>query len=343
MKVGTTVMGTRSWRQHSFGHLPDGSRVMLVIIRRDDRAGEVPAVLWCNQDGLHRLWRTGRSQLLAHGFVWPTEIKSFEVRAEHSLRRHVPGAWGKQQSSVCVIKPFPAWLLRVDCAAPSHVARLLIAWYFVAEKMARLPCNRIESEIRPRASLPQAPMWRPVAITIVPNTDVVVRALHSGVLLQRLKLGLERIYISEMAWIRAPKLEASLKALAHRFPQRLVLVKALTFGWLAQFMRVSRVRVAEYQFIGGQLQSRYEDDFGYDRLWHTAPLKGILRFCVGDIPRGVKMLSMHQLLVNFSQWDGMDIDGMFGIEKAAEDRRAVETERTLKALDKILLPKPIEN
>jgi len=333
-------MKTRSWLQHSYGHLLDGSRVMLAVIRRDDRAGEIPAVLLCNQDGLYRLWRNGRRQLLVPGFVWPTEKKGVLVRAEDSLRSHMPKHWGTQRGSICVLEKIPGWVLRAQHAKTSNIARVLIAWYCVGEKVSAAPGNRAETEIRPNSLLPQAPMWHPVAITVIPNTDVVVRALHSGVLLQRLKLGLERIYISEMAWIRAPKLEASLKALAHRFPQRLVLVKASTFGWLAQILRVSRVRAAEFQFIGGQLQGRYEDDFGYDQLWNTAPLQGIFLFCVGDIPRGVKMLFTYQLPVDFDKWDGLDINGMISIKKADEDWCAAQSERSVKALDSIVFKKP---
>lgn len=213
----------KHWSQHSYGYLPDGSRVMLTSVVADyPSRRKFPVVLQCRPDGLWRLWRDGSSRLLAPGYVWPNDSKEPHHKAETSLQQHLPKAWGLQHLSSCVIQQIPKRILN---AKTDNLARLLIAWFF-NEPIAFGSLSPANLVLRPFAVLPQAPLWRPVAITVVPNTDVVVHALNTGVLLQRLKRGLERIYVSEMAWIRAPRIEASLRALAHRFPERLVLVKA---------------------------------------------------------------------------------------------------------------------
>ena len=325
------------WHQHSFGHLSDGSRVMLVLVESDFRSRRIPAVLVCRPDGLYRLGRKGTGQLLASGYTWPgsqeaikpTSNKLPQPAAEKSLGALVPRAWGAQRSSACVIKPIPDWLL---AARTANLARLLIAWYWVHQAVFVERVKRVHILLRPLSVLPESPLWNPVAITLVPNTDLVVRSVHSGVLLQRLKLGLERIYISEMAWIRAPKMEATLRALAHRFGPRLVLVKALTYGQWASALKMSRARACEYQFIGQQLQDRYEEDYGYETYDNEGALEGMLQLRIGDIPKGTKMLWIHQMQVNFELWDGLDVEGMLGIEQLADERRKEQSQRASEAL-----------
>lgn len=154
-----------------------------------------------------------------------------------------------------------------------------------------------------------------MAITVVPNTDVVVRAVHAGVLLGRLKLGLERIYVSEMVCVRAPTLEPTIRALAQRFPERLVLVKAQRADGLAAALGVKRVRAVEYQFVGRELTARYEADFGYDKWSTPDALAGMIRMRVGDIPRGSNLLFLHELPLAFERWAAMDVDAMLALER----------------------------
>lgn len=290
------------WHQHSFGHLPDGSRVMLVVVASGYPSWkEIPAVLMCRPDGLYRLWRNGKGRLLAPGYFWPGKSDQARQEAETSLCQHVPRAWGIQRRSGGVIRQIPERILN---ARTENCGRLLIAWFFCQHVAFGALCARTEQLLRPLVVLPVAPFWRPVAITVVPNTDVVVRALHTGVLLQRLKRGLERIYVSEMAWIRAPRIEASLRALAHRFPERLVLIKAESYGFLNSALRIKRVRASEYHCVGYQLQCQYEADFGYDKFNNPSALVGMLRLRIGNIPRGSRMLWMHELVVDFEQWAG---------------------------------------
>lgn len=231
------------WHQHAWGDLPDGSRVMVITVAAEYRPGgsnrEFQAVLICREDGPHRLWRDGRSRLLASGYQWP---KLQRGEAEKSLRLIVPRKWGTQRSSGCVLRQIPPWILKAKTA---NLAQLLLAWYRT-EQTAR--SDRVLRDCQPMPlalPLPPAPLWRPVAITVMPSTDLVVRALHSGVLLERLKRGLERIYVSQMAWLRAPSIEVALRALAHRFPTRLVLVRTETYKSDSRILRVSRVRAAE--------------------------------------------------------------------------------------------------
>jgi hypothetical protein len=317
----------RNWHLYASGHLLDGAHVLLALIRVDyPSRREFPAVLVCRLDGLYRLWRNGNERLLAPGVVWLIE-------SETSLRQHVPKVWGIQHRSGGVIQQIPARILN---ARTDNLARLLIAWYFNESATFAARCGQIEQRLRPLVQLPAAPLWRPVAITVVPNTDVVVRALDAGVLLLRLKGGLERIYVSEMAWIRAPRIEASLRALAHRFPERLVLVKAENYGLLSAALKIRRVRASEYQFIGCQLQSQYEDDFDYDKFDNPSALADMFRLRIGDIPRGSGMLWLHELPVDFEQWKGLDIDGMLNLEKQARERRTIQDKEASEALAQTL-------
>lgn len=328
----------KHWSQHSYGYLPDGSRVMLASVEADyPSRRKFPVVLQCRPDGLWRLWRDGSSRLLAPGYVWPNDTKEPRYKAETSLQQHLPKSWGLQHLSSCVIKQIPKRILNAKTA---NLARLLIAWFFnesIAFAFGSL--SRANLLLRPLAVLPQAPLWRPVAITVVPNTDVVVRALHSGVLLQRLKLGLERIYVSDMACIRAPRIESSLHALARRFPERLVLVKAENYGFLNTALKIRRVRASEYQFVGYQLQGRYEDDFGYDKFNNPTALVGMMRFRIGDEPKGSRMWWIQEEDIGIDQWDGMDIDGMLLIEQQAKEKRALQQKKASAALAKILIAK----
>lgn len=319
----------RHWSQHSFGYLTNGWRVMLVNIETDNHSRrEFPAVLVCRPDGLYRLWRNGRSRLIGPGYVWPGATKS-KWEAVRTLSPFVPEAWGVQRDSKGAFRPIPDRILQ---ARTDNLARLLIAWYFTERSAFSDRVQRFNLGPRPQAPLPPAPLWHPVAITVVPNTDLVVRALHTGILLQRLKRGLERIYVSEMAWVRAPRVEVTLRALAFRFPQRLVLVKAEGYKSLARILRANRVRAAEYQFIGSQLQERYEDDFGYDKFDHRSALDGMARLRVGDIPRGSRMLWMHEIAFDFDLWAGLDVDGITELENQADKRRAIQDQRAVAAL-----------
>ena len=328
------------WHQRAWGDLPDGSRIMLVHVEADDwpvrrrKTRSFEAVLICTDQGLHRLWRSGRSRLLASGYQWPELTRG---EAEKSLGPLVPPTWGTQRGSGCVIKALPLWILK---ARTKNLARLMLAWS---------GCEHAANTERARAgyvplalaqALPASPLWRPVAITVVPNTDVVVRALHSGVLLGRLKRGLERIYVSQMAWIRAPSVEASLRALAHRFPARLVLVRAEAFKSLSQILRVTRARAAEFQFIGSQLRGRYLEDFGYDLWDNPAALEGMIRLRIGEIPRGTGMLWLHEMPVELDRWAALDVDAMLSLEHDAKERHEAQDRRAMEAIQLTAAPEP---
>ncbi len=196
------------WHQHSYGYLPDGTRVMLCIVASDSKPyRSFPVVLNCRPDGLYRLWRNKRSQMLVTGFAWPDATGKETEDAEKTLQPHVPKFWGIQHMSSCVLRTIPQ---RVLSAKTADLPRLLIAWYLTCWRVSYLPHPRSHKPLRPKSDLPVSPLWRPFSLTTIPNTDVVVRAIRRGVLLQRLKIGLERIYISEMAWIRAPSIETAL-------------------------------------------------------------------------------------------------------------------------------------
>lgn len=311
------------WHQHAWGDLPDGSRVMVITVAAEYRPGgrnrEFQAVLICREDGLYRLWRDGRSRLLASGYQWP---KFQRGEAENSLRLIVPSTWGTQRSSGCVLRQIPPWILKAKTA---NLARLLLAWYRTDQ------AARSERFLRDYQPMPLA-VALPLAITVIPSTDLVVRALHSGVLLERLKRGLERIYVSQMAWLRAPSIEVALRALAHRFPTRLVLVRAEAYKSVSRILRVRRVRAAEYQFVGSQLRERYLEDFDYDKWTNQAALDDMIRLRIGEIPRACTMLWLHEIPVAFDHWPALDVEGMLGLEHAEAERCAAQDRKSMDAI-----------
>lgn len=133
------------WHQHACGDLPDGSRVMVVSVEADDwrrhKTRSFEAVLICTADGLHRLWRNGRSRLLAPGYLWPRLQRAEE--AEKSLGSLVPKSWGTQRDGGCVIKNLPGWILK---ARTANLARLLLAW---SRSDAAAHTERVRSATRP--------------------------------------------------------------------------------------------------------------------------------------------------------------------------------------------------
>lgn len=194
----------------------------------------------------------------------------------------------------------------------------------------------LPSLIEPKTNRPPvAPggaRWRPVAITVMPGTDQVVRALHSGVLLERLKRGFERIYISQMAWIRSPSIEVALRALAHRFPSKLVLVRAQAYKSISRILKVRQVRAAEYQFVGSQLRERYLEDFDHDKWDNPAAIRGMIRLRIGEMPRGTRMLWLNEIPVALDHWAALDVDGLLSLEQAEEDRCAAQSKKAMEAI-----------
>ena len=319
------------WHQHAFGFLADGSRVMTVTIKGDLLGKRAfPAVLVCRPAGLYRLWRSGRSRLLAPGFTWPVDNR---YETEYCLRPHVPKAWGSQHGSQCVIQPIPPRLLTDGPC----LARRLCAWVRTERAARTEHALRDYVEIGGAAALPVATTWRPAVLTTVPCTDIVVHAVDSGVLARRLARGLERIYVSEMAWLRVPRLEATLRALAQQFPARLALVKAERYENIAKIMGLGAYpRAAEYQFIGNQLFDQYAEDFGYDKHDNPNALDDFTRLRVGDIPRHLRMLWMRELPLTLAAWDGLDEAGVQGLVRQAGVERAAQVQRGMQVLAQTL-------
>jgi hypothetical protein len=295
---------------------------MICIVRNEaNYRRRFPVVLLCKSDGLYRLYKDARQRPWACGYIWP--VAENLQNQNKSLVPHVPKMWGVQRNSACIIEPLPRWLFRPS--AGTNLGRLLLTWFQVSETVFRARSRTSECELLPGVELWAAPVWHPVAITIIANTDVVVKALHSGALLERLKLGLERIYISEFSWIRAPSIEASIKALAARFPEKLVLVKAKSDRLIEKTMGIRRPRAVEYQLVGRQLQDRYEDDFG-------CGTQGMFKLRVGDVPRGSTLLWTHQLRVEFEKWTELTIVGLSKLQIEAKGARDQQNKRASKLL-----------
>jgi hypothetical protein len=338
------------WSLWAVGYLADGTKLMIVKVSRDEwkrgfRNITFAAVLACRPEGLFRLSRNRPEKLIGPGFIWPAEMSANDTGAQnkHSKERCLsailPKYWGTARYSTELKTRIPGRILQSGSA---NMGRLLLLWTKCVDDTFGAMVARSDKQFLPGLPLPPSPLCRPVAIVTIPNSDVVVRALHSGALLKRLKNGLERIYVSEMSWIRAPSMEAPLTALAHRFPTRLVLVKAQRYQVSSMSMKIKRVRAAEYQCIGYQLQYRYEDDFGYDKYKSPKALLGMFRFRIGDLPRGHKLLWIHEQEVAFDVWPDLGVNGMQRFEELAGQRRKAQSNRAAEAMRLTLKSLPKE-
>ncbi len=300
----------RNWHIHSTAALPGGGRVFVAHISSGHK-WPTAAVLLVAGDELLRLHKDGRRTVLSSPFLYPEDSRP--VRAEYSLREHVPVHWGSQHGSSLIVRDIPQRLLQ---AQTPNLGRLLRAWYRSSYLL------RYSEKKWPLERQPLVPGKRPVAITTIPCTDVVIRALHEGVLLERLKLGLERIYVSEYAILRAPSIEAPLRALAKRFPDRLIVVPHNQFAGelITSSLRLRKPRAAEFVAIGYELNGAYDDDFGYCKYRTPDALDGMFRFRVGDVPRGVILLIAHEHFVGFDKWRMLDVEAMQQLEDDAASR-----------------------
>ncbi len=284
------------------------------------------AVLVLHSDGrLERYRRDGKVVPLATAVYWPKP-----PMAERVLQGFAPRAWGSQDDSACIIKNLPVWLLR----RPHGIARRVIAWKAMYERTQLQ--NAFFSCIPMRnVGLPLDEPWAgryPPVITVIPTTDVLVQALNTGTLLRRLTYGMERIYVSEFACIRAPSIQPALCALATRFPSRLVIVRAEHLGQIPKILRVTRPLAVEFQFRGSELTNRYKDDFGYDKFDAPQALKGIHRISVGKEPRGVRMLFGYEELIDFHTWEELD---MSILEAMAEKRAAMHKQQEAHSIERL--------
>lgn len=105
-------------------------------------------------------------------------------------------------------------------------------------------------------------------------------------------------------------------------------------------LRLKRVRAQEYQFVGSSLQSQYEDDFGFEKYWNEAPLAGMLRFRVGDFPRGITFMFLHEMQLGFEEWVTLDVDGMLQVEEKAQERRKAQDRKAGEALARTFKANP---
>lgn len=305
------------WNIYATGTDPTG-RQFFVVDLDEDRCGyeygpgyppprSFAAVLMLEAGRLWRLRPRGRATLLAREFA-PLDLARIGLREDERLRPVAPNAWGMQRGCLCVHKPLPSWLLKRDMATPAPVAHLLLAW-MRADNAARM--HKALQRHRLYDPHAKAQPWdrsqpAPAAVTTIPSTDVVVRALDSGVLLERLQRGLERIYVSELALIRAPRHRPALTALARRFAGRLAIVP-LPEGDAAgvAFRRMTRPRAYEYASVGFWLRDQYYEDFAYMAPFPAMALR------VGNIPRGSKgLLWAHEWIVPFEERATLDARGL---------------------------------
>lgn len=326
-------MNSSNWHIYAIGRLPTDEMVMMALVRAGYRSKRgFPAVLLHGKQGLWRLRSNRAPQLLSEaGIGQETALRAIET----ALRPSVPKVWGVQHSSVCVVRQIPSRILE---ATTSNLARLLLAWFKANHADFVNRCSGVGESAVSSRSMPLSLPCTPVAITLIPSTDVVIEAINSGTLLRRLTNGLERIYVSEMSWIRAPRIEHTLYALQSRFPHRLVLVKGFRFALTAQALRLKRPAATEYQLVGQQLEGQFELDYEYDRFDNPEALHSFIKMRVGPVPRGTKMLTMRQIQVPLEIWRDLDVDGMLNLEKRAKQLRSLRDEKSVRALAEVLAP-----
>lgn len=158
-----------------------------------------------------------------------------------------------------------------------------------------------------------------IAITTIPATEVVIDVVQSGLLKERLRLGLEHIFVSEYAITAAPELEQPLRRLVKCYPHFV----------LGQFtdndQRVRRIFCDHYQLsqpsleymtAGWSLQNAYCEFYGCGERWEPEP-EGmpVYRHRIGPI-RDVGFLIMHELAVSIETWLDLNAEGMAGIRAA---------------------------
>jgi len=174
--------------------------------------------------------------------------------------------------------------------------------------------------------------WQPQALTIIPSTSTVELAVRSGAIARRIWLGLERIYVSEWALLRAPGLSADVRTLAMQFPDRLLIipfsavelfcVRAGAFG--------HRLHDSEYFGIGHSLKHAYKTDLEA-ALWPRPPY--VLR--IGAWPRRA-FGWIHQMPVGLDEWSHLDMAGMQALEQLNLERRQAQERRAVEAFSDAL-------
>jgi hypothetical protein len=236
----------------------------------------------------------------------------------------------------------PSWILQSN----SPDIERLTAVYEAAQMKVREQryLRLIERPLLSGFEIPKAMAWRPPIITTVPNTQVVIRALHTEVLRHRLGLAYERIYISEMVLVRAPSCAQKLIALAIEFPQRLVIVKFADMTDMLStvgFSKIRSPRAAEYAAIGRDLTNAYEDEFDFDKNWKPHALDGVMTLRVGDIPRGIGFLISHEHCVPEAAWADLDMQGVHHLVHKAKFERKRQNDHGAKFLEEMLKRKSL--
>jgi hypothetical protein len=224
----------------------------------------------------------------------------------------------------------PRWILE---SGRQDIERLTAAWRSAQDKLrVQRVTKYVKKPLRSGFDLPKAVLWRPPVITTVPGTRVVMDALHTGVLRKRLELGFERIYISDMALIRAPSYAQKLLHLAQEFPAQLVIIPISDDIIYAETLKLKRALGIEYFFMGRDLTNAYEEEFGFDRLWNNRVLDDVHCIRIGDIPKGTSFIILHEQPAPYRDWRNLDMEGVRRIMHAARFERKRQSDRAMKAM-----------
>lgn len=101
-------------------------------------------------------------------------------------------------------------------------------------------------------------------------------------------------------------------------------------------LKLKSVRAQEYQFVGSSLQSQDEADFGFQKYYNEEPLAGMLRFRIGDLPRAITFMFLHEMGVGFEEWATLDVEGMLQVQEKALTAREVQDTKAGEALGRTL-------
>ena len=224
----------------------------------------------------------------------------------------------------------PQWIID---SGRQDIDRLTAAWRSAQDKLrVQRVTKYIKNPLRSGFKLPKAVSWRPPVITTVPCTPVVIDALHNGVLRKRLEVGFERIYISDMALIRAPSCAQKLLHLAQEFPAQLVIIPISDDLIYAETLKLKRALAIEYFFMGRDLTNAYEQEFGFDRLWNNRVLDDVHCIRIGDIPRGTSFTILHEQPAPYRAWGDLDMEGVRRIMHVARFERKRQSDRAMRAM-----------
>jgi hypothetical protein len=176
-----------------------------------------------------------------------------------------------------------------------------------------------------------------IAITTIPATDIVAEVVHSGLLEERLKLGLEHVFVSMHAITMRHELALPLRRLAKRYPHNFALMPfPLTNPELRQmYPDQDRLAAIEHLAVGANLATEYRKYYGCTRDWQKVVLypanMPVYRHRIGVIPDGLFLL-LREYPVDVGRWKNLNAEMMAEMLATSQGSLAAQAEAAVEAL-----------